>query len=93
MVVMVVMVVVAMVAPVCLLEATPPQQGRLSVAQCGQCVALWCDIVWHSGAVPMPMAQCGTPVAAFLIESQRSALVWQGGRFQFRTGGAGGGGR
>ena len=54
----VVMVVVAMVAPVCLLEATPPQQGRLSVAQCGQCVALWCVIVWHSGAVPMPMAQC-----------------------------------
>ena len=51
----VVMVVVAMVAPVCLIEATPPQQGRLSVAQCGKCVALWCDIVWHSGAVPMPM--------------------------------------
>ena len=54
----VVMVVVAMVAPVRLLEATPPQQGRLSVAQCGQCVALWCDTVWHSGAVPLPMAQC-----------------------------------
>ena len=54
----VVMVVVAMVAPVRLLEATPPQQGRPSVAQCGQCVALWCVIVWHSGAVPMPMAQC-----------------------------------
>ena len=26
---------------------------------------------------------CGTPVAAFLIESQRSALVWQGGEGGF----------
>ena len=78
---------VAMVAPVCLLEATPPQQGRLSVALCGQCVALWCDIVWHSGAqwgsTNANGTVCGTPVAAFLIESQRSALVWQGGEGGF----------
>ena len=91
----VVMVVVAMVAPVCLLEATPPQQDRLSVAQYGQRVALWFDTVWHSGAqwgsANANGTVCGTPVAPFLIESQCSALVWQGGRFQLRTGGAGGG--
>ena len=72
--------------------------GDTTTARKAQCGAVWtvCGIVvWHSmaqwGSANANGTVCGTPVAAFLIESQRSALVWQGGRFQFRTGGAGGG--
>ena len=72
--------------------------GDTTTARKAQCGAVWtvCGIVvCHSmaqwGSANANGTVYGTPVAAFLIESQRSALVWQGGRFQFRTGGAGGG--